>query len=43
MKEEYIKENKKAPAGGFKRTTTKFDVIPKGLSYKEFNLYINSL
>ena len=43
MEEEYIRENKEVPENGFKRTTTKFDVVPKGLSYKEFNLYINSL
>ncbi len=26
-----------------RRTTTKYDYVPKGLTYKEFNLYINSL
>lgn len=26
-----------------RRTTTKYDYVPKGLTYKEFNLYINNL
>lgn len=40
---EYKKKNKPAPEGGFKRTTTKFYDVKPGLTYKEFNLYVNSL
>lgn len=41
--EEYKRKNKPFPANGFKRITTEFFEVPEGLSYKEFNLYINSL
>lgn len=41
--EEYKRKNKPAPANGFKRITTEFFEVPEGLSYKDFNLYINSL
>lgn len=43
MKEEYKSKNKPAPEGGFKRTTTQFFDVKPGLTYKEFNLYVNNL
>lgn len=43
MKEEYKSKNKPAPEGGFKRTTTEFFDVKPGLTYKEFNLYVNGL
>ena len=43
MKDEYEEENIPAPEGGFKRKVTEFYEVKSGLSYKDFNLYINKL
>lgn len=43
MEEDYEEKNLPAPPGGFKRTTTVFKEVPVGISYKDFNIYINSL
>lgn len=43
MREEYEKKNLPEPLEGFKRKVTEFYEVMPGLSYKEFNLYINSL
>lgn len=43
MRQEYQKKNLPEPDCGFRRITTCFDEVPVGVSYKDFNLYINSL
>lgn len=43
MREEYENKNLPEPLEGFKRKVTEFYEVMPGLSYKEFNLYINSL
>lgn len=43
MREEYEEKNLPEPLGGFRRITTVFEEVPVGISYKDFNLYINSL
>ena len=43
MEEEYKSKNKPVPEGGFKRITTEFFFVKPGLTYKEFNLYVNNL
>lgn len=43
MKEEYKEKNLSVPASGFRRITTSFEEVPVGISYKDFNVYINSL
>lgn len=43
MRDEYKKKSLLEPLGGFKRKVTEFYEVEPGLSYKEFNLYVNSL
>lgn len=43
MKKEYEEKNLPEPIGGFKRIVTEFYEVTPGLTYKEFNLYVNSL
>ncbi len=43
MRDEYEKKNLPEPVEGFKRKVTEFYEVEPGLTYKEFNLYINSL
>lgn len=43
MEEDYKEKNLEPPKNGFKRTVTEYFKVTPNISYKEFNLYVNSL